>query len=276
VIVNGHPITEENLEFLRLSRQIPADEGQNARQALIEQLIDQRLVREFLDSRKVKVDPTRLEDEIGRIQRLIRRGGKEPAEILAKLGYDDARLRDELSLGLAWQTHLRQVVTSVQIKEYFAKHREELDGTEVRASQILIKLPPEAAEADVKQAEQKLKALRDEIQAGRGNFAEAARQHSQAASRDAGGDVGYFPYSGRMPAEFSKVAFGLRTGETSQPFRTRFGVHLLSVTDRKPGQLSLEDARPEILRRLSDELWRQVLGDQRKKAKIEWKAPLGR
>jgi peptidyl-prolyl cis-trans isomerase C len=273
VTVNGHSITEQNLEFLRLSRQIPIEEGQAARKALIEQLVDRQLVREFLDTRKEKADPGRLDDEIGRIERLIRRGGKEPAEVLGKLGYDDARLRDELSLGLTWQSYVRRILTEAQIADYFAKHREEFDGTEVRASQILIKLPPDAAETDVKQAEQKLKALRGEIEAGRLNFVEAARRNSQAASSESGGDVGYFPYRGRMPADFSRAAFGLRPGEISQPFRTRFGLHLCTVTDRKPGELSFEDARPEILQRLSDDRWQQVVRDQRKRRKSSGKIP---
>jgi hypothetical protein len=44
---------------------------------------------------------------------------------------------------------------------------------------------------------------------------------------------------------------------------------LLTVTERIDGQLSLEDARPEILKELSIETQRAVLQQERAKAKIE-------
>jgi parvulin-like peptidyl-prolyl isomerase len=74
-----------------------------------------------------------------------------------------------------------------------------------------------------------------------------------------------------MPEEFSRAAFGLKVGEISRPFRTPFGVHLCLVTERRPGDLSLEDVREEVLKRLSQELWDQTVVELRKAAKIEWK-----
>ena len=74
-----------------------------------------------------------------------------------------------------------------------------------------------------------------------------------------------------MPAAFADAAFELKDGEISSPFRTQFGVHLVTVTGRKPGDLSLEDARDRVLARLSDELWRETVAAERKQAAIEWK-----
>ncbi len=275
VAVNGHPITEENLEFLKLTVQLENQKSDETQKILLEQLVDRELVREFLESRKAEADKRQLDDQVGRIHRLIRRQGKEPSDVLSKLGYGEDRLREELALGLAWQVHLRRMVTTTQIEEYFTQHREQLDGTELRASQILIKLSPEATEAEAKKASEDLSRIREQIVAKQMAFADAAREHSQAPSREVGGDLGFFPFRGRMPVEFTQVAFGLKAGEISQPFRTRFGVHLCTVTERKPGQLSLEDARPEILQRLSNEIWKQVVAERRSQAKIEWseKAP---
>jgi len=45
-------------------------------------------------------------------------------------------------------------------------------------------------------------------------------------------------------------------------------VHLIQVTEREPGQLSPEDARPQILMRLSDQMWSQTIADERSRAKI--------
>ena len=99
----------------------------------------------------------------------------------------------------------------------------------------------------------------------------AAREHSAAPSKEQGGDVGEFPYVGKMPARFSREAFGLEVGEISQPFRTPYGMELCLVTSREPGDLSLEDVRDDVLARLSQEMWKQTIAEMRKEAKIEWK-----
>ena len=105
----------------------------------------------------------------------------------------------------------------------------------------------------------------------RSRFEEAARTRSQGPSKENGGDVGLFPFTGKMPQKFSREAFQLEVGEISPPFRSTFGVHLCQVTDRKPGDLSLEDVRDDVLVRMSHELWTQTVADLRKGAKIEWK-----
>jgi parvulin-like peptidyl-prolyl isomerase len=259
---------------MMLSRGATSDTSA-VREELLERLIDRALVRQFLKSRKTEADPKQLDEAVGQLKRQLRDTGKDPDAMLAELGYDDARVREDLSLTLAWQTHIRRIVTSDEIREYFASHREEFDGTEVRASQIFIKLPAKPTDGDVRAAMSKLEPLRDEITAGKLDFAEAAKMNSEAPSRDKGGDVGWFPYRGRMPIELSSVAFGLKKGEMSTVFRTPFGVHLLQTTDRKPGDLSVEDARPEIVRVLSDQHWEKVVASQRASAKIEKKPVRG-
>lgn len=53
------------------------------------------------------------------------------------------------------------------------------------------------------------------------------------------------------------------------PPSAKVGYPVLTVTERSEGQLSLEDARPEILQQLSIEMQRDVLKQERAKAKIE-------
>jgi parvulin-like peptidyl-prolyl isomerase len=74
-----------------------------------------------------------------------------------------------------------------------------------------------------------------------------------------------------MPVQLTREVFRLNVGEVSQPFRTSWGVHLCLVTDRKPGDLSLEDVRDEVLARMSQDLWNETIAELRKTAKIEWK-----
>ena len=76
-----------------------------------------------------------------------------------------------------------------------------------------------------------------------------------------------------MPPEVCRVVFQLKGGEVSAPFRTKFGMHLYTVTQVRPGNLSLEDVRSSVIARLSRDLWKQLVSQAREQAKIEWKTP---
>ncbi len=271
VVVNGQPVTQGDVDLLMLSRRVPKPLRAGLQKQALEQLIDRRLLQAYLATRKVEPSAKALDAQVAAIHKVIRRAGDDPNKVLSKLGYSEQSLRKELALPLAWQQHFRLIVTAKQVREYWQQHRHEFDGTQVRAAHILLKAKTEAERAA---ATAKLKQLRSEIVGGKLTFADAAKQHSQAPSRDNGGDLGFFAYRGKMTLEFSKAAFPLKTGEVSQPFDSPFGVHLLTVTARKPGQLSLEDARPEVLDRLSDQIQSELVQRERVKAKIEWKVEL--
>ena len=76
-----------------------------------------------------------------------------------------------------------------------------------------------------------------------------------------------------MPAAESPIPFirrrcGRKVSAVADPVRSEYGVHLIQVTERQPGQLSLEDARPQILIALRDQLWRSTADRLRMTAKI--------
>jgi parvulin-like peptidyl-prolyl isomerase len=64
--------------------------------------------------------------------------------------------------------------------------------------------------------------------------------------------------------------FRLKPGEVSAPFRTKFGLHLYTVTKVRPGNLNLEDVRASVIARMSRNLWEEFALQARKTAKIEW------
>ncbi len=58
------------------------------------------------------------------------------------------------------------------------------------------------------------------------SFSELAKDYSICPSSQRGGSLGEFP-RGKMVADFDKVAFSLKVGETSGVVVTRFGYHLI-------------------------------------------------
>ncbi|QGQ23409.1 hypothetical protein F1728_12300 [Gimesia benthica] len=268
--VNGQPVTEGDLSFALLSRGI-TDAPPALRQQLLEQLVNQRLIQEFLKAQKIEVPPKQLDESVVKVENFIRKKGDNPQQVLGKMGFTPEKLRAAIALPLAWNLYARQEITPEKMQAYFNAHREELDGTRVEASQILLKLSPDASATEIDQAKQKLLDLRKQIQSGKLTFAEAAARHSQAPSKTEGGKLVTSAYRGKMPLVFTRQVFPLKEGEISDPFQSPFGMHLITLNKKHPGQFSLEDVRGELFQTLSHELYDQTLQKLRSTAKIDWK-----
>ena len=272
--VNGKAITAGDVEFAAVTQQVKPEDRAAREAQLIERLIERQLVREFLAKRKIQAPADDVQFQIQHAESVLKKLGEDPEAFLAKLGYTSERLKQELGLPLAWQVYVRQTVTTPQVREFFEQHRAEFDGTQLRARQVFLKrdatkVDARASEADVAALVTRLKKLREQIVSGKLSFPDAAKQFSEAPSRDQGGDVGRFGFRGKLPAPVAHAAFALKVNDISEPIVSTFGVHLIQVTERHPGDLSLEDVRPQIVERLADQLWQATITRERATAKIE-------
>ena len=78
--------------------------------------------------------------------------------------------------------------------------------------------------------EYEAKKLREDINAGKISFEDAARQISLCPSGHEGGDLGFFK-RGVMVKPFEDAAFAMKEiGEVSEPVETQFGWHLIQLT----------------------------------------------
>jgi peptidyl-prolyl cis-trans isomerase D len=119
-------------------------------------------------------------------------------------------------------------------------------------SHILIKVAADADAATQKAAEAKAQDLLKQVRAG-GDFAALARQHSEDASKDAGGDLGWVAQNGQMVEPFEDAVFATAGGQVAGPVKTEFGWHLIQVREIKPGStIPFEQARPELERLVAE------------------------
>jgi parvulin-like peptidyl-prolyl isomerase len=71
-----------------------------------------------------------------------------------------------------------------------------------------------------------------------------------------------------MAERFAAAAFALEVGEMSPPVISPSGVHLIKVTEIKPGSKPLSSVREEVQAALAQELFAELAERQRKIARI--------
>jgi peptidyl-prolyl cis-trans isomerase SurA len=127
-------------------------------------------------------------------------------------------------------------ITNDLVKQAYNRLKEE-----IRASHILISLPADADPKDTLAAYQKIADLRQKAAQG-ADFTALARENSQDPSAaNNGGDLGYFTAL-QMVYPFEDAAYQTKVGQISDPVRTRFGYHIVKVTDRRPSQGKIKTA----------------------------------
>lgn len=124
---------------------------------------------------------------------------------------------------------------------------------EVRARHVLVAVKPDADDAAKAAARKKAEDILAKAKGG-ADFALLAKESSDdPGSKDAGGDLGFFP-RGRMVPEFDAVAFTLEPGQVSEIVESPFGLHVIKVEEkRQAGTKPLEEVREQIVRTLTDE-----------------------
>jgi peptidyl-prolyl cis-trans isomerase SurA len=145
--------------------------------------------------------------------------------------------------------------------------------TQTRARHILLRPTAQMSQA---QAVTRLAELRQSIVSGKADFAVLARQISQDGSAAQGGDLGW-ANPGMFVPEFEQVMNRLRPGQVGEPLVSRFGVHLIEVTDRRNAPLSDQEqrtvARNALREKKLDEAYVTWVDDVRGRAYVEMREP---
>ena len=142
-----------------------------------------------------------------------------------------------------------------------------------RARHILVRTSPEQSAFT---ASTRLAEVRQRILSGKTDFATAAREISQDGTAAQGGDLGWVSPGNFVP-EFEEVMNRLAEGEISPPTVSRFGVHLIQVTDKRRVELNPRDVRELVRSQLHDtkldEAYANWARDVRERAYVELREP---
>jgi parvulin-like peptidyl-prolyl isomerase len=275
--VGGQPIEAAEVEQqLRLALgDAPLDPARRPAmwEAARQKLIDRQLVMLALTEAGLAASQADVDLALARFEKQLQAQHRTLADHCAAVGLSVEQIRRALAWSLSWQRYCERYITPQNLEKYFQEHRRQFDGTTLHVAQIFWKLPPEtdaaARQAAKETALAQAQHVRGEILAGRLSFAEAARQHSQAPSRDEGGDIGWIERHRPMPESFSQAAFLLKPGEVSTPVESPLGLHLVTVLEEKPGQRTWQEAEAELREAVAVYLFRWLADRQRPKVRIE-------
>jgi peptidyl-prolyl cis-trans isomerase SurA len=144
---------------------------------------------------------------------------------------------------------------------------------QTRARHILLR---PTAQMSQTQAVAKLAEVRQAIVSGKADFAVMARQMSQDGSAQQGGDLGW-ANPGMFVPEFEEVMNRLRPGQVAEPLVSRFGVHLIEVTDRRNAPMTDQEqrnlARNVLREKKINESYATWVQDIRSRAYVEMREP---
>jgi peptidyl-prolyl cis-trans isomerase C len=278
-VVDGTPISAAEVEaVLKQAPPTPQTLTEAQRKQMqmeaVGMLIDDLLLEQYLRKTSPKVAPEEVNRRFGELQESLKKQNKTMADFCKETGQNEAQLRSSIATMIQWGEYVRAHMTEADLKKYYDEYKDYFDRVGVRASHIVLRVPPSAPEKERTEAQAKLQALRADIVAGKTDFGEAAKKYSQCSSAPAGGDVGYFPRKMAVEEAFAKAAFALKVGEVSDVVQTDYGMHLIKVTDRKPGQPSDYNKIKEEVRELYIVEMRLALLEQlRKTAKVEVNLP---
>ena len=239
----------------RAGARLPADE--ELRNQVVEALIEERVILTYARETGGKVDDTELDRAVQTVAAQNQLSVPQLRERLAGEGIDlvrfRANLRDQL---LVERTREREVyqrirITDSDVEDYLERQRRAAAAeAPLNLAQILISVPEGASEAVVAERRRLAEAALARVRAGE-PFEAVARQLSEDAQRDKGGEIGARPVS-RLPDLFVEATRSLKVGEVT-PALVRSGAafHVLKVLSRGdvgPAQVTQTRSRHILLR----------------------------
>lgn len=146
-----------------------------------------------------------------------------PAQVLARkaktAGVDKERVT---------QLMMKLQEAQVLAKDYLPKLTEQTKATDQDIDAYIAKHP----ELDSKQTRAKADEVLKRVKAGEDFVALAKENSTDPASKDKGGELGWFK-RGMMVKQFEDAAFSMQPGQTSDVIETQFGYHIIQTEERR-------------------------------------------
>ena len=256
VIVNDEMITRREIDRLlapiyekyktMYSGESLISKTLEARQKVIEQLIEDKLV--YCEAKKynINLDEKDIEEKINAA--MSKAGGKEEFEkILASQQITTKELRVRYKeQGLSRRIIDQMVgskiaITPIEVEKYYTNNIERFASPEEVLLRNILIFPGEDPVRSAKLAGEISKRLKEGC-----DFGGLAKIYSQGPAAAEGGLMGYVKRGDLMP-QIEDVVFNLKVGEISGIVKTQAGYHIFKVEEKRPGSVrSFKDAKRDV------------------------------
>ncbi|WP_164730936.1 SurA N-terminal domain-containing protein [Anoxybacter fermentans] len=264
-VVNKEPISA--LEFyqrLRAASQylmgLPSDQLLVYKYQILNSLIDKTLLLQQAEKEKIKVKVTE-EDVDKYIEGILAQNEMTEDELKEALKNNNITMADwrkDIKAYLKEEKTIDALIEKVT-SDITVTDEEIIEEYErVRVSRIFISKKEDGNSGKIK-AEEALAKIKEGV-----DFAEVAKNFSEAVDAQTGGDVGFISHAGyRLGKLLTEKAFALEVGQVSDIIETDSGYHILKVTERK-------DAEGEEFEAQKEEIKERLLNIKKAQAQSKW------
>ena len=288
-VIDGEPYTLSNFSSYaktKMNRGFPSGDLNHVNASdreVLEQFVTDKLLESEVREAGISITDQEVDRYIEQVKKTNRLSDEDLKVALSRDGMTLASYRASVKAEMEKSEIIdRQVRRKVNISDEDVERYYKLNAKNFRSQErarirhILLPLAESAPPAQVERVMAQGKELYQRI-AGGEDFAALARQYSEGAGRNDGGDIGWVN-RGTLISGLEEVAFQkLKVGQVSAPFRTTMGVHIVKLEGREYGAiLPLREVAPRIKeellnKALQERFARWLRTDLRRKHKVEIK-----
>jgi peptidyl-prolyl cis-trans isomerase SurA len=201
---------------------------------VVRALIEERLQMQEAKRLNISIEQAEYESALARLEAQNHLPPGKLPDYLASNGINPSTLESQIRASLTWSKVVRRRaanfanVTPDEINEALTRITANMTKPSSLLAEIFLAVDVPEDEATVRA---NIDRLRDQLHSGAG-FIPLARQFSQAASAQQGGDLGWVP-EGQLDPELDQAIEHLQPGQLSDPIRTTSGYHLVLLRDRR-------------------------------------------
>jgi parvulin-like peptidyl-prolyl isomerase len=242
-----------------------AERKQLIRKQLVDELIEELLIKDRADRIGVTVTPEEIKDAINRLKQQynittdeqfessLRQSGMTRADM-------EVRLRDTLITNKVFGRELRNrgELDDRELRERYNREKEHYRLPErARLREIVIVKPENPATAE--EARKRAEIAASDARAPGADFSKIAAAVSEAGTKDQGGDLGEVARGELLP-NLDTAVFNATAGDVIGPIETRSGWHILKVEQRLPSEVpAFESVKDRLRKDATDETFQRDL-----------------
>ncbi len=258
--------------FQRVAEQVPpeqlADALKQARQTVIEKLIEKRLLVQQAEQMQISVSDEDVDRALAQILERNSTTMEQFKSELARMGVDEQQYRDNLRdqlLGsklINYEVRSKVIVPEEKIIDYYDQHyTEQVGAGGYYILQIGVTLDKEGMPADPVEAKEAARKKAERILSlamGGQDFKQLARQYSDLPSAVDGGDIGAFQKD-EMAEYMRDAVTSLKPGEISPVVESPNGYMLFKLLSSQEGKIITKVPYDSVKEEIRNTLYQQEM-----------------